>query len=64
MTPRAHTLTVTIDLEQAAQDAYEQFVAHNTRPIPWADLSDLAQETWRRIASRTLSHVRVVEPQS
>jgi hypothetical protein len=45
------------DLEAAGRDAYEMFVAHNTRPRPWADIAEVARDRWRCVARRVLEHV-------
>ncbi len=50
-------LTITLDVEAAAEDAFDMFVAHRTRPPRWDTLSEPAKESWRRVARRLLQHV-------
>jgi hypothetical protein len=58
MPGRPLQLTVTADIDIAAEAAYVQFVAHNANPKPYRELSQMAQQTWQRVAAAVLLHVR------
>lgn len=60
MTPPLTSTTgwapIPVDIDAAARDAYEMFVAHNTHSRPWPDLAEVTRESWRRVARGVLAH--------
>ena len=53
-----HQTTLTLDdVDAAAKDAFDMFVAHRSRLPRWDALNEPTKDTWRRIALRTLGHV-------
>lgn len=51
-------IELVLDVDQAAQAAYEAFGAHTL----WANLGETTKATWRRVAAATLPHISQVTP--
>lgn len=56
-------LTLQLDVEPAAQAAYEQHVSVNVITVPWDLLSEPVKEHWRWVVRAVFPHVKAKPPE-